>query len=308
MDLRQLRHFRQVTESGSISAASAVLHIAQPALSRQIQALEEELGADLFYRTGRGVKLTAAGRALLDESRQLLAEADRVSQRIRNFGSRLRGEATIGLSPTIGRLITLPLAMRVEADFPDLCLRIAEGFSGTLLEWLQTGRIDAAVIYDKSARPGIYSQAVAREPLSVIGSASAPSFPIGSVVKMAALAGRRLVLPTPAHGLRKMVDQHAGSAGVELDVAYEFDSLDALLSTVRLGTGLTILPESVLSGDLDRRQFAAWRIAEPAVDRMLVIATAAQRADAIGVAQIAALLRQEITVAAYRYGWTLCAG
>ncbi|ATE63681.1 LysR family transcriptional regulator [Rhizorhabdus dicambivorans] len=305
MDLRQLRHFRQIALLGSFSAASGALRIAQPALSRQMQMLERELGVKLFHRTGRGVLLTAAGNALLAESADLLDRADRLGRTIRVFGDRLAGEATIGLSPTIGRMLVLPLAMRVQQDFPDLRLRIAEGFSGTLLEWLQGGRLDAAILYHAPSHRALHSELVAYEPLSIIGGTGDPAFPPGEEVPLAALAGRPLVLSTPSHGLRQMVDRHAAALGVSLDMLFEIDSLDATIALVRQGMALTILPESGVRAELDAGELLAWRIGAPNFERPLVIATAPQRPDAIGARELGALLRGSILSASAACGWRL---
>jgi len=305
MDLRQLGNFRQIAQSGSFSSASGVLHVAQPALSRQIHALEREFGAKLFHRTGRGVLLTAAGQALLADASRLLEDAEQISRRIRAFGNTLAGEATVGLSPTIGRLLTLPLASRVRADFPDLKLRIAEAFSGTLLEWLQTGRLDAAILYHIPAAGGVRAETVAAEPLSIIGGSDDPAFPVGSTVPITALAGRPVVLSTPSHGLRQMVDQHLARSGTKLDLRFEFDSLDATIALVRQGMALTVLPESAVRQELDDGRLSAWRIGEPELVRPLVVATAAQRADAIESREVAALLRSVILEVSTTCGWRL---
>ncbi|WP_380871692.1 LysR family transcriptional regulator [Sphingomonas sp. DBB INV C78] len=303
MELRQLRYFRQIAESGSISAASAILRIAQPALSRQVRVLEHELGAQLFLRNGRGVSLTSTGRALFAEALQLLEEADRISRHIRSLGTRLTGEATIGLSPTIGRLLTLPLARRVQLDFPGLQLRIAEAFSGTLLEWLQAGRIDAAILYHRPASAIIRSELVAREPLSILGAVEDAPFPPGEIISMSQVAGRPLVLPTPSHGLRMMIEDHAATAGAVLNVMFEFDSLDATIALVRQGAALTILPESAVRQELALGQLRAWQIGDPPLFRPLIIATATQRPDAIGSREIAALLKETILTVAREGGW-----
>ena len=102
-----------------------------------------------------------------------------------------------------------------------------------------------------------------------------------------------------------MIDQHAAATGAVLNLLFEFDSLDATLAMVRQGAALTILPESAVRGELDTGQLMAWRIEAPPLARPLIIATAAQRTDAIGVREIAALLRQEIVAAAHHYHWDM---
>lgn len=303
MDFKQLRHFCKIAECGSLSIASGVLHVAQPALSKQMQALERELNCRLFHRTGRGVSLTAAGQTLFEEASKLLGDADQIRHRLRTFEDELVGEATIGLSPTIGRLLTLPLAQRVRDHHPRLTLRIAEAFSGTLFEWLQAGRIDAAILYHVPPVSSIRSEIIAEEPLSVIGSPIAPIFPLGFPVPISALEGQPLVLSTPSHGLRRMVEAHASAAGAKLKMLFEFDSLDATIALVKQGMALTILPESAVQPELASGALVAWRIGEPEAVRPLVIATAAQRPEAIGGRDLANLLREVILSASSAFGW-----
>jgi LysR family nitrogen assimilation transcriptional regulator len=302
MDLKQLRYFNQVAECGSFSAAAGLLHIAQPALSRQIQALERELAVTLFHRTGRGILLTAAGRALQADAARLLADADRTRHRLREFGNTLVGEATVGLSPTVSRLLTLPLTLRQRADYPGLRLRIAEAFSGVLLEWLQTGRLDAAILYHVPSSGAVQSETVAKEPLAVIGNAIAPPFPSGTPVSLAMLGGHPMALSTPSHGLRQTVEQHAADAGITLDVQFELDSLDATIAVVKQGLACTILPPAVVRGEIADGALQAWPLL-PELARPLVLATAPQRPGAIAAQDLATLLRTAIREGAPACGW-----
>lgn len=294
MDLRQLRYVCQIADSGSVSAASGILHVAQPALSRQVRALELELGVQLFYRTGRGVAPTPAGLAFVGEARQLLRDADRLAGRIRGFGERLVGEATIGLSPTMGRLLSLPLLRLVKADYPDLKLRISEAYSGTLLEWLQAGRIDAAVLYHDPAGTQIRAERVGREPLSVVSAGSLLPFPPDEPVSTTALSDHPMILPTPMHGLRRMIDAHALKAGIALQLMFELDSLESTIRLVQQGVALTILPMKAIQDELTAGTLRAWPIVSPPLVRDIIVATAAQRPDAISTRDIAALVHTAI--------------
>ena len=303
MDLRQLRYFRQIADSGSFSAASHVLHIAQPALSRQMRDLERDLGVGLFHRTGRGVKLTTAGRALLSDAGRLLDDAERLSRNVRRYGSIVSGEARVGLSPTVGRVLALPLAEQVHADYPNVKLQISEAFSGTLLEWLQSGRIDAAILYHLPASPAIYTEIIAQEPLSIVGAPGRESFARGATVSIQALQGVPLVLSTPHHSLRAMVEAHAAAAGVSLNVVFEFDSLDATIAAVKQGLALAVLPQAAVWSELDAGSLVSWPIGEPELLRPLAVATAAQRGDAISTRELATLLRGMILSRADPCGW-----
>lgn len=303
MDLRQLRHFKQVVRSGSISAAGTLLNIAQPALSRQMKALEEELGVALLFRTGRGVVPTAAGTILLQEADRLTEAADQLYQRIRGLGARLTGEASVGISPTTGRSLSAALARRVQSEYPGLRLRIVEGFSGTLLEWLLTGRIDAAILYHMPSAGSVRSEVVAHEQLSLIGSVGTAVFPEGASIGISQLQGVPLILPTPQHGLRKMLNLYAKTHGITPNLVFELDSLDATISLVRDNLGMTILPESAVRSELIAGTLRAWRIDAPPLIRPLVVATAAQRAESIDVRDVAMLLKDTIQSHAGKAGW-----
>jgi len=307
MDLKQLRYFRQIAESGSFSAAASLLRVAQPALSRQIQALERELGVTLCHRNGRGILLTAAGHALFADAVRLLSDADRTRNRMREFGNTLIGEATIGLSPTVSRLLTLPLILKLRSDYPGVRLRIAEAFSGVLLEWLQTGRLDAAILYHVPTGGAVLSETLAKEPLAVIGNAIAPPFPPRARVPMAMLSGQPMVLSTPSHGLRRTVEQHAGCADALLDVQFEFDSLDATIAVVQQGLACTILPPAVVRSEIAAGSLQAWPLL-PELARPLVLATGPQRPGAIAVQHLATLLRTAIGDACAACGWTMQEG
>lgn len=307
MDLKQLRYFRQIAECGSFSAAAGLLRVAQPALSRQIQALERELGVTLCHRNGRGILLTTAGHALHADAVRLLADADRTRNRMREFSNTLVGEATIGLSPTVSRLLTLPLTSKLRSDYPGLRLRIAEAFSGVLLEWLQTGRLDAAILYHVPASGAVQSETLANESLAVIGNAIEPTFPPGAPVSMAMLGNRTMVLSTPSHGLRQTIEQHAARADVMLDVQFEFDSLDATIAVVKQGLACTILPPAVIRSEIAAGSLQAWPLL-PELARPLVLATGPQRPGAIAVQHLATLLRTAIRDASATCGWTMQEG
>lgn len=308
MDLRQLRAFEQIVRSGSFSAASHVLGIAQPALSRQLQALEHHLGVKLLHRNGRGVAVTEAGEELLAGSRQLLEDAQRLDRRIRNLGTSATGTAIIGLSPTLGRCLTVPLIEKVQGEHPGIRLGIVEAFSGTLREWLQSARIDAAILYHLPMLPGLNAEKVAEEPLAVLSAAASPAFPSTAPVDLRALAGRPIVLPTTHHGLRQMIDEYTQRAGITLKPMLEIDSLEALISIVRKGMALTVLPEAAVQDELNAGRLVAHRIGSPPMTRPLLVVTAAQRAGAIETGLTARLLKDVVQSVASANGWSVSRG
>ena len=146
MDLRQLEYFVRVAELGSFTRASSVLRVAQPALSRQVRALEVELRQTLFERNGRGVTLTDAGRLLLAHGRGILQQVARARQELDEQRGAAAGALSIGLPPSLSRTHTAPLVEGFRARFPRATLTVLEGLSTYMLEWLQLGRIDCACL------------------------------------------------------------------------------------------------------------------------------------------------------------------
>ena len=143
MDIKQLRTFIRVAEVGSLSQASDRLRLAQPALSRQIKMLENEIGVPLFVRHGRGMKLTEAGRQLLESVGAPLRQLEQSFDELRSSAKRIEGRVSLGMTPTISFILAGRLAKRVAKELPGVSLRIVEGYGGYLVEWLQRNEIDA---------------------------------------------------------------------------------------------------------------------------------------------------------------------
>jgi len=144
MDLRQLRYFVAVAQHGSISLAAQAVYIAQPALTRQIQALEEELGATVFERSARGVRLTEVGKQLLVDANRLLGDAAATVERAQRVGRGEIGHLSIALPVMLTLRPLLTEVLRIfRHEAPGVSLTLSHLLSDTQLEWLPTGRLDA---------------------------------------------------------------------------------------------------------------------------------------------------------------------
>ena len=151
MNFKQLQSFVHVAELGSFSKAALVLDIAQPALSRQVRALEIDLRETLLLRNGRGVVLTEAGQRLYEHGVNILqalaqAESDMGANRDAPVG-----RITIGLPPSLGRQLTLPLIDGFQRRLPLARLAIVEGLSSHIGEWISSGRVDLGLLYNPEA-------------------------------------------------------------------------------------------------------------------------------------------------------------
>lgn len=302
MDLRRLSYFVEACDRGSLTAASLAIDVAQPALSRQIRELEREMGLELLHRTGRGVTPTYAGRHLLDGARRLLAESERLREDVRALAGSTAGEAVIGMPPTVGRVLTVPLTRTLAARHPQLSLRVMEGFSGTILEALQAGRIDLAILYENPRIGMVIAEPVVEEELVVVGAAQGPRLAPDATPDFAELARHPLVLPSLHHSLRLFIARRAQESDVRLPVQFEIDSLGSMLELVAEGLALTILPAVAVARDANRERLATWRVAG-GLSRQLLLATAARRPGGLPLHRLVALVRAEMVAQAPAVGW-----
>lgn len=296
MDLKLLKIFLTVAKSGSFSKAAANLAIAQPILSRQIRALESELGIELFYRNGRGVVLTEAGRLFEGHAQTVvdsLAEARSKLDAMRESPS---GEVVIGLPPTVGNVLTAPLVKAFRAEFPQVSLGVVEGFSGFVLEWLASGRLDVAVLYSTSPTTSLATDALDDEQLLLFGHAGdSENLGQGTAITGERIAKLPLILPSRLHGLRILVDNEFLHRDLPVRIDYEIDSLPSILDLVEAGMGYTILPYAPMHKLVAGGRVRYWPFVDPVITRRLVLATSSSRISTTVTRRLASMVRQLVS-------------
>lgn len=277
MEMKQLKYFLSVSELGSFSKAAVMLSVAQPVLSRQIRSLEEELGMDLLYRNGRGIVLTEAGTLFVEHARSIIDTARNAAAEIERMRGDPSGKIVIGLPPTAGAVLTVPLIQRFREQYPRVKLKVQEGYSGHVLEWLSTGRIDVAVLYNAPKTSTLLTQPLIEEELLLIGGRSATETLGAGPIRGRDLAGLPMILPSHPHGLRVLVEHLLADHDVQLTVEYEIDSFQACLGLVAEGLGYTVLPYAGVYHQARAGDLVAIPIVEPRMTRHLVLATSTQR-------------------------------
>lgn len=233
MDLKQLDYFVHVAELGSFTRASSFLSVAQPALSRQIRALEVELHQSLFERNGRGVTLTEAGKRLLAHSRGILQQVDRARQDMEDERGTASGHLAIGLPPSVSRTLTAPLVAAFRERFPKATLTVVEGLSTYALEWLQMGRVDCAVVYNVAPSAAIDLVPVLDEALYLVSAREPGQDLIGAPLPLADLARFELVMPSRPHSIRMVLETALVAEGHKPRVGIEIESVPAILDLVQ---------------------------------------------------------------------------
>ncbi len=270
MDVSQLRTLIHVAELGSLSKASDRLHIAQPALSRQVRLLEEELGARLFERHGRGMVPTEKGQEVLRHALRVMAELEEIRAVVSDEDAPLRGHVSIGMPPTASDILSEPLVSAFRDTHPEATLRIVSAYSGYLLDWMHRGEIDAAILYDPKSARTLRIHPLLEERLFLIGPPTS-NFSQERPVSFSQLADQRLLLPSVGHGLRSILDRYAEETGIVLNVKVEADSYSTLKSLVRNGHGVTVLPLAPIHEELSAGRLAAAPLVDPVPVRRLIM-------------------------------------
>lgn len=257
MDERRLEIFVAVAERLSFSAAARALHRSQPAVSQQIVALERELGTQLFERTSRRVRLTAAGAALLARSGGLLRELAETRRAVAAAEGRVAGELAVAASLTIGAYV-LPTALaRIVARYPELSVRVTVENTEQVVASLLEGRSDIGFVEGDLVEPDLVLHPLGDDELVVVAP-EAHRFAAVENVALADLVREPFVVREPGSGTRQVAERHLRAAGVdpsELRVVAELSSIDAIKGAVAAGLGVSIVSLSALP-----RGGAAWRL------------------------------------------------
>ncbi|MDP3203221.1 MAG: LysR substrate-binding domain-containing protein, partial [Hydrogenophaga sp.] len=248
MDLKQLEYFVRVAELGSFTRASMALNVAQPALSRQVRLLEVELRQNLLVRNGRGATPTEAGKLLLAHGRGILHQVERAREELGRVRGALAGRVAIGLPPSLARVLTVPLTRAFRAQLPEASLSISEALSVTMLEWLTTGRLDIAVLYNAQPVPEIEIHPLRDEELLLIeprppGLSEDPPTAIG----LREVAELPLVIPSRPNAIRMQVETEMANIGCRPNVALEIDGVSAILDLVADGAGAALLSRNAVA-------------------------------------------------------------
>jgi len=270
VDLRRLRYFVAVCDHGGFSRAAAAIGVAQPALTRQIQLLEDEVGQPLLTRTGRGAQPSEAGRFLLELSRGHLAGLDDALRELRENVAAAAGVLTLGVCPSIAPFFLDDLTNHVAELYPRIALSVVEAYSGDLRSLMQAGRIDLALTYSGAAPSGFASTDLISERLVLVrGGSSAPSAP----ATLSDAARMKLILPSRIHELRAIIDRVSLRRGVEFVPEIELDLLSAvkrLLIDEPGGWG-TILPLRSVQAEAGAGLLTATAFEDPDMRRTVAL-------------------------------------
>jgi LysR family nitrogen assimilation transcriptional regulator len=296
MDLHQLEYFIAIRELGSFSKASLKLSMSQSVLTRQIQGLEKEIGFSLYRRTGRGVELTQEGIVFESYAHEIIKTHQTALAKIRETRLTQAQPVIVGLPASLASVVAVGLVKDFKEKYPQHPLKILEGFSGHISEWLIDGRIDVAVLYNtkSTAFSSIKTDPLLEDRLVLVGPAqNAMQLPKGPV-SITMLAHIPLILPSKEHGVRVLVDRALAEKGLKPNILVEIDSLYSSLIMVESGLGCTVVSYPCVKRWIESGRIEYRPLIEPEITRKLVTAIAPNRPSTRPVRAFASLLRKHV--------------
>ncbi|MCK2213099.1 LysR substrate-binding domain-containing protein [Actinomadura sp. ATCC 31491] len=269
MQLQQLAYFVAVAETRHFTQAAERMRVAQPSLSKQIKALEGDLGAPLFSRARGNVTLTPAGEALLPLARRMLADADTARQEVAQLAGLRRGRVRLGATPSLCAGLLADALARFHRTYPGIELLVEEGGSRDLVRALARGQLDLSLIIMplQSDDPALVTEEILRENLVVVSPSHEPAR--RPYMEIEELRGRQMVMFRRGYDLREATLAACRQAGFEPRFSVQGGEMDAVLRFVEAGLGVAVVPSMVLDG---RPGLAGTPLAPPGLSRTVALA------------------------------------
>lgn len=265
MTPRQLKYFVEIARSGSITTAAATLHIAQPALSHHIAAMEEELGVVLLQRHARGVRLTIEGQRLFDRAASILRQMERLREDVRDAASEFRGVVRACIVGSIAPVLVVPLYRLIEERAPAVQLQLTTAMSHEAQMLVEARRVDLALLPTASEMSKLEFRPAYEEDFCLFGTREQMGDTTGDIL-FREIGDRPLAEPDREHDLRKLIERTAVGLGRPLNVRYEVNSPDLLRSLVCGGQAFFVMPRNSFPA-FEARGVMARRIVEPTLIR-----------------------------------------
>ncbi|MGH2842440.1 MAG: LysR family transcriptional regulator [Solirubrobacteraceae bacterium] len=301
MELRQLRYLVALAEERNFTRAAEREHIAQPALSQQIQKLEREVGLALVERTTRRVSITDAGELLLARARRILGELESAHEEMQSLRGLLAGRVNIGAMHTMGQIdISLALA-RFHERHPEVDLTVREDYSDSLAAMVRSDEVDLAFlsVTERIESTGLALHQLISEELMVV---LPPDHALAgrSEIRMVDLAGEQFISFRPGARLRELLEGAAASVGFKPDIRLESNESHRIRSLVSRGLGVAILPSS--DAHSKGAEVAVSRLVTPSLARDITLAWRADRRHPPAAAEFLTVARETFVPSAERDG------
>src|SRR6185436_3304336 len=272
MDIRQLKAFVAIAESGTFTAGAVRVHVTQAAISMQIRQLENETGAQLFVRAPRRVILTEAGERLLERAYVILREHDAALDEMAALTGAHKGRLRIGSASAMVSGDPLPQILReLKKTYVNVEPSVASGTSEHLIQQVLAGEIDAAFVSLPVEARGVQTELLNEDYLVAIGSPR-HSLAKQKVVSAYALAGENLILGERGGNTRRLIDQFFAQTGVTPKVIMELSRLAAIKRMVEEDMGVGIVPLQSVREEVERGALVRWWIEGAQINWQLGVA------------------------------------
>ena len=267
MNMHHLHVFHVVAQSGRISEAAKQLHIAQPAVSRQIRELEERLGVTLFDRLPRGVRLTEAGRLLAQHARQVFAIAEQAEQAMRDLKDLARGQLSIGASTTIGNYLLPPVLTRFRQAYPGVEIALEISNTDIIQQNLLDAKVDLGLTEGFVTSPELTAHIFRMDELILIGP---PASARGdALVSAAELCQLPLIVREPGSGTRAVIESTLAERGLRPRVSMSLGGSEAIKRAVAAGAGYALISRLAVEKELASGELKAIVVQDLSLQRPL---------------------------------------
>lgn len=296
MEFRQIQYFICLFEEGTVTRAARRLNIVQPALSMQIAKLEDDLGQQLFERTKQGMIPTAAARNMYRLFLPIMRDFSNARTQLLSSDGEISGHVNIGMIASVTEGVLADTLSAFSTKYPNVGVRVADGYTATLSDWVAAGQIDAAIINKPRRQLALNVEHIVDEELLLVTGAAHPAtLPARLTLQQIAASGLNLVLPTREHGLRGILDSFSEHEDVDLAPKFEVDSLVTSVKLVEQTALLgTILPHIAVYRGLSEGRLRAHAIVSPRLIRQVVAVSHPRRPLNSATNAFIALLKEQM--------------
>jgi LysR family nitrogen assimilation transcriptional regulator len=301
MDVRQLEYFLHVANTLNITHAAMRAYVSQPALSRQIRLLEQELGTKLFKRKARGVVLTETGQRLVDRTRVLLSNVGRIKSEIMSSADEPVGTVRLAASNSLSGLLTSRVVARYRRTYPLVSVHVTENTSMIVRESIANDGADVALLSDRESFTTLTKMPLVTESLMLIAPLEV-GLDLSRPVSAKSLTGHNLILTPFPNGLRRAVDEILVKAGRVAEPKLEVDTNSLMTSLTKYGTGYCVLPYSGVHELLVRKEVSAAPIRN--VRWGWVTAVSRERAMSTATKKLIEMIAEEAKILTGNGTWT----
>lgn len=291
LNLDQVRALIEVIRLGSFTSAAHELHLTQPAVSLQVQELEQRFGVKLVERVGRRVRATTAGNELAQIGREILERAEHASRVMRRYSEGFIGQSRIGMSMTVLIYLMPPIIRKLRQEVPSLELVVRTGFSDATVQAVRDGLLDIGLCTGPITDKSVESISIAKDDLVAIFPLDTPEVP--SVIEPSMMETWPLILGNPRSALRQLIAGWIGVAGPVPRPVMELDNIAGIKSVVGAGLGASLVPAlAVIPADSARLMV---RQLSPPIERELLLVQRRDRANEPAVMHVRQALIEHLS-------------